>query len=83
MAAWGIEWHEDVGEEPGGAHFVGRRHDGAVQDDGERTPPLAAGTVDNSCLSKTSSGGDRDLAAEIPCSLRANSLFLGKNSLFC
>jgi hypothetical protein len=83
MAAWGIEWQaEDVGEEPGGAHLVARRHDGAVQDDGERTPPLAAGTVDNSCLSKTSSGGDRDLAAEIPCSLRANSLFLGKNTLF-
>ena len=54
----------------------------AAGNDGERTPPLAAGTVDNSCLSKTSSGGDRDLAAEIPCSLHANSLFLGKNTLF-
>ena len=29
---------EDVGEEPGSGHFVTRRHDGVVQDDGHGTP---------------------------------------------
>jgi hypothetical protein len=35
-----------------------------------------------SAYQKPPSADDRDLAAEIPCSLHANSLFLGKNSLF-
>jgi hypothetical protein len=35
----------------GRGHLVARRHD-VVQDDGDGTPPLAAGTVDNTCLIK-------------------------------
>jgi hypothetical protein len=33
---------EDVGEEPGSGHFVTRRHDGVVQDDGHGTALLRA-----------------------------------------
>jgi hypothetical protein len=36
----------------GRGHLVARRHDDVVQDDGDGTPPLAAGTVDNTCLIK-------------------------------
>jgi hypothetical protein len=63
-------------------HLVSRRHDGVVQDDYDGTPLLAVGTVDNTCLSKPCPADDSDLAAEIPCSLRTNSLFLQNNSLF-
>jgi hypothetical protein len=38
-------------------HLAARRHDGVVQDDGDGTPQLAARTVDNIRLSKTSVGG--------------------------
>jgi hypothetical protein len=84
MAAWGIEWQaEDVGEEPDGATLP--RAGTMVW---FRTMAIARLRWRRARLiipayQKPRPADDRDLAAEIPCSLRTNSLFLGKNSLFC
>jgi hypothetical protein len=68
MVAWSIEWQaEDVGEEPGGAHLVGRRHDGAVQDDGERTPAAKANVLADSAAERMAVNKSR-ASAYIPSS---------------
>jgi hypothetical protein len=52
MVAWSIEWQaEDVGEESDGPPCRAPARC-VVQDDGDGTPPLAAGTVYNTCLIK-------------------------------
>jgi hypothetical protein len=83
MAAWSIEWQaEDVGEESDGATLP--RAGTTVW---FRTMAMARRSWRRarliiSAYQKPPSADDRDLAAEIPCSLHANSLFLGKNTLF-
>jgi hypothetical protein len=84
MAALGIDWQaEDVGEEPDGATLpragtmVWFRTMAMARRSWRRARLII------SAYQKPPSADDRDLAAEIPCSLRTNSLFLRKNSLFC
>jgi len=83
MAAWGIEWQaEDVGEESGAATLS---RAGTMW---FRTMAMARLRWRRARLiipayQKPRPADDSDLAAEIPCSLRTNSLFLRKNSLFC
>jgi hypothetical protein len=83
MAALGIDWQaEDVGEEPDGATLpragtmVWFRTMAMARRSWRRARLII------SAYQKPPSADDRDLAAEIPCSLHANSLFLGKNTLF-